>query len=115
VSADDLKRLFRELRSEEERGVPQFGRQPVRRAPAFRALPAVAAVVLLFLVVLVAVRVRVRHTTFSGSDRAVARAVAEWQPPTEFLLRTPGGEILTTTPAIPEVAGVLSTTKGVSQ
>ena len=37
---------------------------------------------------------------------AAARSVAEWQPPTDFLLRTPGNDMLTSTPRIPDLKGI---------
>jgi hypothetical protein len=117
VIDDDLvlKTRFRELRAEEERRAPHFRVQPVRRGVRLRPLSAVAAVLLVFVVTFVAIGVRARHTTFSDSDRAVVHAVGEWRPPTEFLLRTPGDEILTNTPPIPDHSGVLTTTRGLSQ
>ena len=30
-----------------------------------------------------------RHPSFTADDRAAARAIATWHPPTDFLLRMP--------------------------
>lgn len=98
----DLRRRFEELRSEESRWVPAFNPTPQRpaRFPTRARFAAAAAFLLLFAALAVVVAVRPERTRFSESDRAIARSIAAWRPPTAFLLRTPGSEILATTPVI---------------
>ncbi|HEX9460790.1 MAG TPA: hypothetical protein VGA84_16695 [Thermoanaerobaculia bacterium] len=97
----DFRARFEELRAEERRFAPRFRVARPRRLAPRRLVAAAAALILLVLVV--AISVRSRRTTFSASDRAAVRSIAAWHPPTEFLLRTPGSEILLTTPVIPDV------------
>ena len=114
--SSELRKRFEELRAEDGRWIPPF--HPVTSGPRFalQRLIAVAAVFCLLLASLAAlITIRSRRTTFSDSDRLVVRSIAAWRPPTAFLLRTPGSEILMTTPALPDVAAVFESTKGASQ
>ena len=101
----DLRERFARLRAEERSGVPRFvWESPGRKHRlAWRLIAATAA---LLLAVIMTITIRSRPTRFSDSDRAVVRSVAEWHPPTDFLLRTPGSEMLTTTPRIPDLKGI---------
>jgi hypothetical protein len=101
----DLRERFAQLRAEERRGIPQFDAEPLGRK-GHVTWRVIAATVALLLVVIMTIRIRSHATTFSDSDRAVVRSVAEWHPPTDFLLRTPGREMLTTTPHIPDLKGI---------
>ena len=100
----DLHARFARLRDEERRLVPPFRAQP-RTKKAWRALATATAAALLLLIV-VTIAIRPRPARFSDADRAAARAVAEWQAPTDSLLQTPGSELLTTTPRIPDLKGI---------
>ena len=114
--SSELRKRFEELRAEDERWTPRF--HPVTSGPRFalQRLLAVAAVFCLLLASLAAlITIRSHRTTFSESDRRIAGSIAAWRPPTAFLLRTPGSEILMTTPAIPDVAAVFESTKGASR
>jgi hypothetical protein len=99
----ELRQRFAQLRAEERAGVPRF---EVRARKGHVAWRLIAATVALLLVVIATITIRSRSTTFSNSDRAVARSVAAWHPPTDFLLRTPGREMLITTPHIPDLKGI---------
>jgi len=101
----DLRERFAQLRAEERHLVPRFDQEPRerKRRVSWRAI---AATAVLFLVVIISITSRPRRASFSDSDRASARSVAEWRPPTDFLLRTPGSEMLTTTPHIPDLKGI---------
>ena len=91
-----MKARFEELREEERALVPRFA-APQRRRPNRRPLLALAALVLIAIVLLFP-----RHSAqFTAADRAAARSIAEWHAPTDFLLRTPGRELLTSVPSIP--------------
>jgi hypothetical protein len=101
VIDEELRARFQELRDEERRLVPRFGVPHRRRFVPRRLLATAAALVLLAIVVVISVRSR--KTTFSASDRAAVQTIAAWHPPTDFLLQTPGSEILMKTPMIPDV------------
>lgn len=101
----DLRERFAHLRAEERAGVPRFepGPRERQRHVAWRVIAATAT---LLLVVTLTIAIRPHPTRFSESDHAAVRSVAEWHPPTDFLLRTPGSEMLTTTPHIPDLKGI---------
>ena len=113
---NDLSKRFEELRAEESRWVPAFNPTPRRptRFPARARLAAAAALLVLFAALAAVIAVRPERTSFSESDRAIARSMAAWRPPTAFLLRTPGSEILATTPVILD-PDVLSLVKGAAR
>jgi hypothetical protein len=100
VNDHDLRQTFERLRAEEGERIPPFR---VQKRPQRRTAWALAAAALLILLV---VTIRPRKAQFSNDDRAAAQALAEWQPPTEFLLATPGSELLSTTPRIPDLKGI---------
>ena len=84
---DGLRARFAELRDEERGATPAFaagGGTPPGQ-PARRRRSAVAFALLLLIVIFFSKR----HTTFTPEDRAAARAIAAWHPPTDFLLRMP--------------------------
>ena len=102
----NLRERFEELRGEERAVVPRFqwrtGASPVRRGTGEGARPPLALVACVLLVFIATAMLFVqREKGFTADDRTAARAIAEWRPSTDFLLRTPGRELLTTTPSIP--------------
>lgn len=111
---DELRQRFEELRAAEARGVPAFhrGPPPARHFVALRFLAAASALFVLLTFLAFVIRPRWQRTTFSGFDRAVTRSISSWRPPTEFLLRTPGREMLATTPLIPDLTDVPLPPKG---
>ena len=106
MNDDDLRSRFHKQRELDETAAPRF-RIPRSRASRPRFVVAAAMLVILASVASL-IGVRSRSVTFTESDRATVQSVAAWQPPTRFLLRTPGNQLLTTTPAIPDVHDVLS-------
>ena len=85
---DDLHARFAELRDEESRTIPRFAVvAPASRRPAWRRPAAALAFVLIVIVVVVSLRPH--QPSFTPDDRAAARAIATWHPPTDFLLRMP--------------------------
>jgi hypothetical protein len=115
----DLRRRYEEVREEEQRVAPPFGASLRRRPePALRrwAPLAVAALLLIVIGTLAVFSMRSRREPFTAGDRIAARAIADWHPPTDFLLRTPGRELLTSTPSIPDRAArsLAQSSKGVS-
>ena len=101
----DLRERFAQLRAEERMGIPRFQVTARSRKPRI-VWRLVAAPALLLLIIILILTIRPRPTSFSDSDRMAARTVAAWHPPTDFLLRTPGSEMLTTTPRIPDLKGI---------
>ena len=105
IDEPELRERFARLRAEERRAVSRFELRPrARRLRPVRTL--IAATAALMLVAIIAFTLRPGRVSFSAADRAAARSVADWHPPTDFLLRTPGSELLTTTPRIPDLKGI---------
>jgi hypothetical protein len=103
----DLSGRFAALRRAEEQYTPEFvslrRRRP--RSSGSRALQlAAAACVVIVLAAIVWQRASVRWP----QDRSVA-SITEWKAPTDFLLETPGRELLRTVPAIGEWPGYVVT------
>lgn len=97
-SDDMLRRHFAVLRREEEQHAPEFGRLWHGRADARRRQTRwfiAAACVLVALLALVWIRSAQRRP----DDKTVA-SITEWKAPTDFLLETPGRELLRTVPEI---------------
>ena len=102
----ELRKRFEELRSEEARFAPRFDpdrRSRTRIMPA-RLAAAAAGLVVVFLGIGVGLRDRDRHVTFDTADRLAVRSVESWRSPTDFLLDTPGSDLITTSPTIPDPA-----------
>ena len=92
---NDLRQRFEQLRDEERAVVPRFFIPSAPRRTKSFAVPA------LLLVIVAMMMLFMRNDGFSANDRVAARAITEWRAPTDFLLRTPGREVLNTTPSIP--------------
>ena len=82
-----LQERFAVLREEERQRVPPFAIASRASRPhlSWRVAAAFAVVV----VIVAAVVARSHRNTFTRDDRAAARAIAAWHPPTDFLLRMP--------------------------
>jgi hypothetical protein len=94
----DLRELFARLRQEDRAGAPSFRAPAPREAPRWmRAsrLAAAAAIVLLALVLGRPDRTRHRPSHYVVDPGAIV-----WRSPTDFLLVTPGRELLRTVPAV---------------
>lgn len=95
---NDLNDRFRELREEEQRAAPSFAtilsRPPAPHVHLARIAAAISFVGLLTLAVLLS---RDPHTAPSSF------VMPPWQAPTDFLLRTPGIELVESTPRIGDV------------
>jgi hypothetical protein len=83
---DDLRARFADLRDEDLRTIPSFIVAPASRRPYWRRPAAALAFVLLVIVI---ASLHPRKPSFTADDRAAARAIATWHPPTDFLLRMP--------------------------
>lgn len=100
----DLKVLFEALRNEETQHTPPYS--PARsfrrvRTTRVRFRLAIAGVLMLSIAALVIVSL--------PSDSPPARAaipIAEWKAPTDFLLLTPGHDLMQSAPRFGDVKGV---------
>lgn len=96
---DDLRSRFAALRREEEERVPQFRtRRPNATAPAWR-LGGLVAVTACLVATIVCVSLLQRTHTVRVRNRP-AVSLTQWNAPTDFLLETPGRELLRTVPAV---------------
>ena len=91
---NDLRDLFHRLRDEER--VPAF-RSAAARPPLSKRRSRAA---LRYAVILIAVVLGI--VAFHHRRPPVTESIVTWKAPTDFLLRTPGSELLSTVPQIPE-------------
>jgi len=99
----DLRELFAELRREDQAQAGEFGillSRPRRRANRIRlsVWAAVAAGLAVTIAVVVMLIPRSGRRNMSGPEISIT----EWKSSTDFLLRTPGLELLETVPRIGE-------------
>ena len=91
----EIRRLFHELRQREESQAPPFSvlrNRPRTASPGTpRALLAAAAAIAVLLLFLL-------RTGPNAADRSPS--LADWTPPTNFLLRTAGDELMEERPAL---------------
>ena len=90
MNDDRLRQAFAELRREETARAPEFNRLWSRRPARLSTRLAFAALLLVVVAVSVIPIIR-RHRTPQIS-------ISEWRAPTDFLLKTPGQELLTSVP-----------------
>jgi hypothetical protein len=95
---DMLRRRFAVLRQEEEGHAPEFGRLWHGRADARRRKTRWLIAVAYTLIALLAL-FWIRSAQRRPDDKTVA-SITEWKAPTDFLLETPGRELLRTVPQI---------------
>jgi hypothetical protein len=111
----DLRDSFAALRRQEEAGAPEFEvlsesaarrRQPRGPSRRFRplAIAAATAAVAAALVVASAPWLRTPAPPADSSVRPVS--ITAWRPATDFLLRTPGQEVLTKPPAFGSASSI---------
>ncbi|HVG90408.1 MAG TPA: hypothetical protein VNB54_02860 [Alphaproteobacteria bacterium] len=99
-SDDTLRRRFAALRREEDPQAPEFGTLWKSRAGARRRQARWFATAVCMLVALLAL-LWIRSAQRRPDEKAVA-SITEWKAPTDFLLETPGRELLRTVPQIGE-------------
>ncbi|HEY3130049.1 MAG TPA: hypothetical protein VGL91_11360 [Acidobacteriota bacterium] len=106
---DRIRQLFRELRREDEQLAPPFIRHwesvrsqigAKRRFFMFTTAAAAAAVLILLSASTLIVLHHSMPPPAPPSSWKSAWSIMLWRPPTDFLLQTPGGELLRTVPAI---------------
>ncbi len=103
----DLRDAFARLRESEMRSAPRFAVHEKRRR---RLVPRLAIAALLLVLTLAGAYVA-RRT----QQRPVPPAnvtLSTWRAPTDFLLQTPGSELLDSTPRLESQAPVIHTTGG---
>jgi len=106
-SDEELRELFSVLRGEDEAHAPPFMAEQGRRrnGPPLPSGWRLAAASVFAATVLLAVLVWLRHGPpripgVPGRGPVPVISITEWKPPTDFLLNTPGREILRTAPVI---------------
>lgn len=105
-SSDDLRQLFQLARAREAAGAPVFAvAQRHRRRPARWLGMTVAAAA-----TVAAILVMVART--EAPPYPIETAATRWMAPTDFLLRTPGGELLSGIPRIGEVSALVDSVPG---
>jgi hypothetical protein len=100
---DDLRDRFAGLRQQETQRVPEFASMWHTRAPLRKGRWLVAVACAL---IVVAAIIWLRSTQRRPEEISVA-AITAWNSPTDFLLETPGREILRTVPKIGDWPGYL--------
>jgi hypothetical protein len=97
VNDDDLRDAFVRLREADSRAIPPFR----VRTSAGRPMRLAVAAAMLLLVVSVVWLTRPQH-----HEPLTTSSLSTWQAPTDFLLDTPGRELLNSTPQLkPEIPG----------
>jgi hypothetical protein len=101
VSSDDmLRRGFATLRREEDQHAPEFARLWQAGTGARRRQTGWFVAIACALIALLAF-LWIRSVQRRSDDKTVA-SITEWKAPTDFLLETPGRELLRTVPQIGE-------------
>lgn len=103
MNDSELRNAFHQLRDAESARAPRF--DATRRAPSRRwivwRLALAAASLLLIVIALSLSNLPVRHAPVEAM--ASIPSIVTWRAPTDVLLRTPGSELLSTVPRIPEL------------
>jgi hypothetical protein len=94
----DLRALFARLREEDRARVPSFRAPQPGQAPKWGSVGRVAAAAAVILIALMLAWPNRRPPAVMRP--VVDLSVVAWQSPTDFLLITPGSELLRTVPAV---------------
>lgn len=95
----DLRERFAGLRAEDQRTAPDFARLSRRPAPDGRRRRRLRWAAAATLVVLAVVLFRARSEWLSRPSPDEAPSITTWKSPTDFLLQTPGRQLLQASPA----------------
>lgn len=106
-SDQEIRAQFAALSREDAQRAPDFERvlKRSRRGPA-SGVGVLAAASFLLLAAMVAAVVQISHRARRAPQEATL-SLADWRAPTDFLLNTPGRELLRTVPRIGEPPGLL--------
>ena len=104
-----LRDHFARLRRAEEASTPSFEQVVGLPRRSDRGMPGLAVTASVALVALTVVMLWVSHPHRPPSVHGAAPMLADWHSPTDFLLDTPGRELLH---AIPDIGGLPSTRLG---
>ena len=105
----ELRELFSRLRQEEQLHAPRFNAESkptssIRRTPVRRPLGRTLAGAFLCVVTTLATILYLRHEPRrhppAPQTGVPVASISEWKPPTDFLLKTPGSEMLRAAPAL---------------
>jgi hypothetical protein len=94
----ELRQMFSRLRQEDRARIPAFRTPAAREAPRWRWSPRIAFAAAIVLIALVLARPD--RTPRNMSFQFVDLGAAAWQSPTDFLLITPGRDLMRTVPAM---------------
>lgn len=113
-SENEVRRLFHELRTRDEQRAPSFSRLcrapavcqtvPVRHGFSLR-LAAAAALLVMGVGIAIYCSLPSRPQGIKKMD-LVSINISEWQAPTDFLLRSPGEELLKNAPSLASLSGL---------
>ena len=95
----DLRERFARLKREDRTHVPPFRAPRAREAPRWGRLGQFAAAAAVVLIALVLARPDRTPPAITGRGSIDLSTVA-WKSPTDFLLLTPGSELMRTVPAV---------------
>ena len=95
----DLRERFARLKQEDSSHVPPFRAPRARDAPRWGRVGQVAAAAAVILIALVLARPDRTPRPITGRQVVDLSTVA-WKSPTDFLLLTPGSELMRTAPAV---------------
>ncbi len=98
----DLRELFRKLRQEDQQSAPSFRKiwtTSVSRQSHPRPLLRFAVAVSVFLLFGLSIYLVERAMIQTAPQTAPVYTFSEWKAPTDFLLQTPGRELLQSAPA----------------
>ena len=100
MSDDDreLRKLFAQLKGEDRARTPSFRAPAMRVAP--RRRPIVRVALAAAIVVIAVVLARPDQTPRIMAGPAVDLGTTAWRSPTDFLLNTPGSELLRSVPSV---------------
>jgi hypothetical protein len=95
----DLRERFARLRHEDRAHVPPFRAPRAQVAPRWRRLGQIAAAAAVVLIAVVLARPDRTPPPILGRQ-IVDLGTVDWKSPTDFLLLTPGSELMRTVPAV---------------
>ena len=104
----ELRRWFAAQRREDLEAAPPFGRVWAAARAKWRPRPRVRLAVAGALALAVLTLLWLHPDTGPAPESGTSQSIAQWRSPTDFLLATPGRELLSTVPALggPAIPGL---------